>query len=151
MSGYVPAALRRLVAERAEWLCEYCLLHERETFLGCQVEHIISVKHGGATVENNLAYACVFCNRAKGTDIGALSPKTRNLTRLFNPRTDRWSEHFLIDGPNIVVLTEIGLATAAILHFNITDRILERQSLIRANRFPSTEALRRVTVSEKRT
>jgi len=149
MSEYVPVALRRLVAERAEWLCEYCLLHERDTFLGCQVEHIISVKHGGGTVEDNLAYACVFCNRAKGTDIGALSPKTGKLTRLFNPRADRWSEHFLIDGPNIVGFTEIGLATAAILQFNIVDRILERQSLIRANRFPSVEALRRIGVSEK--
>ena len=41
MSGYVSARLRRLVAERADWLCEYCLIRDRDTFLGCQIEHII--------------------------------------------------------------------------------------------------------------
>jgi hypothetical protein len=34
--------LRRLVATRAEHLCEYCLIHEEDTFLGCEVDHIIS-------------------------------------------------------------------------------------------------------------
>ena len=50
MSSYVPPGLRRLVRSRAEDLCEYCLIHEEDTFLGCQLEHIISEKHGGETV-----------------------------------------------------------------------------------------------------
>ncbi len=94
MSSYVSANLRRLVAERALDLCEYCLLHEQDTFLGCQVEHIISEKHGGQTVESNLALACVFCNRFKGSDIATISQDTGGLCRLFNPRIDRWAEHF---------------------------------------------------------
>jgi len=93
MSSYVSAALRRLVAERAGRICEYCLIHEDDTFFGCQVEHIISEKHGGPTAEDNLAWACVFCNRYKGTDIASIS-STGKLSRLFNPRLDRWSEHF---------------------------------------------------------
>ena len=72
MSSYVSAALRRLVAERAAYLCEYCLLHEEDTFFGCEVDHIISEKHGGPTVAENLAYACAFCNRAKGSDVGSI-------------------------------------------------------------------------------
>lgn len=68
MSSYVSAALRRLVAVRADALCEYCLMHEDDAVFGCEFDHIISEKHGGATDAENLAYACAFCNRAKGSD-----------------------------------------------------------------------------------
>jgi hypothetical protein len=46
MSSYINAALRRLVATRAEGLCEYCLINEEDAFFGCEVDHIISEKHG---------------------------------------------------------------------------------------------------------
>ena len=93
MSGYMPAHLRRLVAERAGDICEYCLIHRDDTFFGCEIEHIISEKHGGATSEENLAFACMTCNRLKGSDIASISKRTGQLTRLFNPRTDRWREN----------------------------------------------------------
>lgn len=48
MSSYVSAALRRVVAARADFLCEYCLIHEDDTVFGCEVDHTISTKHGGA-------------------------------------------------------------------------------------------------------
>ena len=73
MSGHVPAHLREAVARRAQRLCEYCLIHEDDTFFGCEVEHVISRKHGGLTVEDNLAYACAVCNRHKGSDISSLT------------------------------------------------------------------------------
>jgi hypothetical protein len=50
---HVPADLRRLVAVRAEQLCEYCRIHEDDTFFGCEVDHIISEKHRGLTVADN--------------------------------------------------------------------------------------------------
>jgi hypothetical protein len=81
MSSYVSAALRRLVALRADFLCEYCLVHEDDTVFGCEVDHIISEKHGGATEAENLAYACAFCNRAKGSDIGSIVPGTGDFVR----------------------------------------------------------------------
>ena len=87
MTSYVASALRKLVADRAERLCEYCLIQEDDTFFGCEIEHVIAQKHGGATTPDNLAYACAFCNRAKGTDIASLSLRG-DLVRLFNPRTD---------------------------------------------------------------
>ena len=68
MSGYVPAHLRRLVTERANRVCEYCLIHRDDTFFGCEIEHVISEKHGGLTTPENLALACMTCNRLKGTD-----------------------------------------------------------------------------------
>jgi hypothetical protein len=102
MTSYVAAALRRLVAARAGGVCEYCLLHEDDTFFGCQVEHVIAEKHGGATTADNLAYACVFCNQYKGTDIASLS-EAEQLTRLYNPRTDRWADHFRLDQDGITI------------------------------------------------
>ena len=98
MSSYVSTALRRLVDARADALCEYCLVHEDDTVFGCEVDHIISEKHGGATEAENLAYACAFCNRAKGSDIGSIVQGTGTYVRFFHPRIDRWAEHFTLDG-----------------------------------------------------
>lgn len=89
MPSYISEELRRLVVLRAEHLCEYCLIHEADTFYGCQVDHIISLKHGGPTEADNLAYACAFCNRQKGSDIGCIERRTGVFTRFFNPRIDR--------------------------------------------------------------
>jgi 5-methylcytosine-specific restriction endonuclease McrA len=49
MSSYVSAELRRIVRDRAGGVCEYCLIHERDTYLGNEVDHIIAEEHGGPT------------------------------------------------------------------------------------------------------
>jgi HNH endonuclease len=141
MTSYVSTELRRLVAERAASLCEYCLIHESDTFLGCQVDHVISEKHGGTTQADNLAYACTFCNRAKGTDIGSLTSGSDNFVRFFNPRRDRWIDHFELVGVEIRAITDIGRATVRILEFNRPDRLRERQALVLVGRYPSLRAL----------
>ncbi|MSU49330.1 MAG: HNH endonuclease [Opitutus sp.] len=56
MASEVSERLRQQVAERAYHVCEYCLLHEDDTFWGCQVDHIISRKHKGSTEFTNLAF-----------------------------------------------------------------------------------------------
>ncbi len=127
ISNTIGESLRRLISTRADRLCEYCLIHEDDTFFGCEVDHIISLKHGGATQENNLAYACVFCNRHKGTDIGSILSETGEFIRFFNPRQDKWSDHFRLEGSFLRPLTEIGTVTASILRFNAGERILERE------------------------
>jgi hypothetical protein len=136
--------LRRLVVSRAEELCEYCLIGEEDTFYGCEVDHIISEKHGGATQEDNLAYACVFCNQAKGSDVGSIHWDSGEFVRFFNPRTDRWADHFVLVGSRIEEATRIGAVTARILAFNSNERLLERQTLQEMNRYPSNAALRRM-------
>jgi len=138
MSDRIGEEVRALVVTRAEQRCEYCLIHENDTFLGCEVDHIISLKHAGTNDPANLAFACVFCNRHKGTDIASIYPPTGELVRLFNPREDRWPDHFRIEGAQIVPLTKIGELTARILGFNVSDRILERQALLSSARYPRT-------------
>jgi HNH endonuclease len=144
MSSYVSAALRRLVAQRADHLCEYCLIHEDDTFFSCEVDHIISEKHGGTTREDNLAYACTFCNRFKGTDVGSVIWQTGKFSRFFNPRADQWADHFALDGVRIVPRTEIGEVTVRILGLNDDDRILERETLWAIGRYPSAAARERI-------
>ena len=138
---YVSVALRLLVRTRAKSLCEYCLIREEDTYFGCQVDHIISEKHGGSTHENNLAYACSYCNRNKGSDIGSIAWETHQFCRFFNPRTDRWTDHFRLDGVRIDPLTQIGEVTARILDFNHIDRLIERRVLAVLGYYPSSTAL----------
>ena len=141
-SSYVGVELRRLVASRADRLCEYCLIHEDDTYFGCEVDHIISEKHGGPTDAANLAYACLACNRHKGSDIGSITA-TGEFRRFFNPRTDRWGNHFRLDGSAILPRDEIGEITARIFQLNHEDRLMERQALGQSDRYPTTAALRR--------
>jgi HNH endonuclease len=112
---YISAELRKLVRERARECREYCLIHQDDAYFGCEVDHIVSEKHGGKTEANNLAYACLFRNRYKGSDLGSLAGK--NLVRFFNPRTDNWSDHFYIEGAYIRFLTTIGEVTERISAF----------------------------------
>ena len=73
MTRWISTELRQIIADRAKQSCEYCLIAEAHTFYGCEVDHIISFKHGGSSDADNLAYACALCNRAKGSDVGSIS------------------------------------------------------------------------------
>lgn len=130
MTTYVPPALRRAIRGRAGGRCEYCQYPEEMSFLAFEAEHIIAEKHGGATTANNLAIACPYCSRFKGTDVRSLDPETGQLTAFLNARTQRSDEHFRLDYARIVPLTPEGRVTVAILQLNHPDRILERQHLI---------------------
>jgi hypothetical protein len=140
MSSYVGPELRRLVRSRAAGVCEYCLIHEDDTVLGNEVDHIISEKHGGPTVEDNLAFTCRPCNRSKGSDIASIVDAGDDVIRLFNPRRDKWNEHFVLIGFEILGKTPIGKATARLLGFNEAARLQERRVLIDSGRFPSDVA-----------
>ncbi|MBI1996477.1 MAG: HNH endonuclease [Deltaproteobacteria bacterium] len=144
MSSYINAALRQLVATRADYLCEYCLIHEEDSFFGCEVDHIISEKHGGQTEAENLAYACAFCNRSKGSDVGSLVQRTGAFVRFFNPRTDRWADHFALDRVTIIALSDVGEVTARILDLNNSERLFERQALQVIGKYPSASAAARL-------
>lgn len=129
---YIPAELRELVVVRAEGRCEYCWVHQDHVPLSHQADHLIALKHGGQTTEDNLALACVDCNRYKGSDLTSIDPQTNTVVALFNPRQHVWSEHFVLMGARIDGLTPVGRATAALLRFNDRARILQRRLLINA-------------------
>ena len=124
------------MARRAGFRCEYCLLHEEDSFFPHQVDHIVSRKHGGESVEENLAYSCMRCNAWKGSDLGSLHPSTGELIRFFHPRRQRWSDHFRLAGPILEPLTPEATVTARVLRLNLDKRVAERRLLIALGRYP---------------
>lgn len=135
MSERVSAVLRRLVIDRAGGCCEYCGLPDDVLRLPHEPDHIIATQHGGATTSENLAYTCFRCNRFKGPNLASLDPATGAITRLFHPRNDLWTDHFRWNWAEIVPLTTIARATAALLRPNDTERVALRAGLMKHARF----------------
>jgi hypothetical protein len=130
------ASLRREVRERAGERCEYCLLAELQAVPPHEPDHLIALKHGGQTLSANLALACFVYNRFKGSDIASIDAVTSELVGLFNPRTQRWFEHFRLDGAYIVPLTAVGRVTEKLLRFNLPYRVEVRARLIELGKYP---------------
>jgi len=103
-----------------------------------EADHIIAEKHRGKTTLENLAWACVICNRNKGPDISSIDPLHDTVVALFNPRKHQWKRHFRLNGPRIEPLTASGRATEFLLQFNIPERIEQRLALISNGRYPQT-------------
>jgi hypothetical protein len=135
-SPRISPALRKEVRERAKGCCEYCLLPEAQAFFPHEPDHIIAAKHGGETTTGNLALACFDCNRFKGSDIASIDPESRDLTPIFNPRTEAWVEHFSIRDGVINPLTATGRVTESVLRFNLQRRIEIREILGSIGRYP---------------
>ncbi len=85
----------------------------------------------------NLALACFDCNRFKGSDIASVDPITGELVALFNPRTQRWANHFGLRGGVIVPLTAVGRVTEKLLQLNLGSRVEVRERLVAINAYPS--------------
>ena len=135
MASDVSEQLRAEVGRRAGQRCEYCLIHEDDAGFPHQVDHIVSGKHGGPSASDNLAYACVVCNRKKGSDIASIDPRSGENVRLFDPRRDRWADHFRLEGALIEPISNVGCATARLLRFNAPERISERRLLQSLGRY----------------
>ena len=114
----IPPRLRRLVIQRADDRCEYCGLSQVGQEAQFHLDHIIPVTAGGGTAENNLALACVSCSLRKGARQACLDPNTRESFPIFNPRRERWNDHFRWEGVLIVGKTPAGRATVSALLMN---------------------------------
>lgn len=134
----ISRKIRAKVANRAGHRCEYCLIGSDDVFLPHEIDHIISLKHGGDHHKPNFAYACFACNRSKGSDIASIVPPD-TVVRLFNPRKDAWDNHFELEGAEFIARSDIGRATISLLKLNHPDRILERRELIVLERYPAPE------------
>jgi hypothetical protein len=81
----------------------------------------------------NCALACVLCNQHKGSDLASIDPLTQQITPLFNPRQQRWTEHFsLAEDGTLVYSTPAGRTTIQLLQLNLPERIEERKLLQQA-------------------
>ena len=117
---HIPESLRKKVAETAEYRCGYCQTSQEFTAMPMHLEHIVPLADGGDSQETNLWLACPLCNGFKGIQTHGIDPETEIKTPLFNPRQQRWNEHFEWGegGVQIVGTTACGRATVIALKLN---------------------------------
>ena len=135
------ARLKQLVFQRAKGCCEYCRSQVEFCPDPFSVEHIIPRILGGLFAWLNLALSCQGCNNHKFTCIAAIDVVTGEMTRLFHPRQDRWSEHFAWneDGSLLVGLTPIGRVTIERLRLNRPGVVNLRRMLYANNQHPPAD------------
>jgi hypothetical protein len=131
-------SLYAAVAQRAGHRCEYCHAPEVIFNLPFEVEHIIPKSQNGSDDHANLALACRACNLHKSDHQSGSDEKTNEIVRLFNPRGDRWDEHFRV-GPEdgaIYGLTSIGRVTVTCLRMNHDLQRVARRAWMQLNLYP---------------
>jgi hypothetical protein len=133
------SALAAAVRTRAGDRCEYCRMHQSLQGATFHVEHIVPASQQGSSSLDNLAWCCPSCNLYKSDRVMALDPKTGQLTPLFHPRRDQWTEHFAWSGYTLVGRTPAGRGTIALLNLNSERRLAIRRAEERFKLFPPAE------------
>ena len=130
--------LRKMVCDRALDCCEYCQMQGILSHDPFSAEHILPIAKGGIDDLVNLAWACLGCNLYKSTTTHVIDLVTGNLVPLYNPRTEKWSEHFewIEDYSLILGKTAIGRATITRLRLNRIGLINLRKILLTAGKHP---------------
>lgn len=120
-----------LIHERANRCCEYCKFPLKYSHDSFHFEHILPLQLGGTYELLNLALACDGCNSFKWIHIEGMDSFTGLKSPLFNPRKDKWSEHFIwIDDFTIIQgITPQGRATVDLLKMNRTGLVNVRKAL----------------------
>jgi hypothetical protein len=120
MPDAISKALRERIAAEAGHRCGYCLTDQAVSGAQMHIEHLTPRACGGASEPANLWLSCAWCNSYKGTQTAAIDPDTGDLVSLFNPREQRWSDHFAWTdgGVRILGLTPTGRATVEALRLN---------------------------------
>jgi hypothetical protein len=116
----ISSAVKRQVAARANYCCEYCKTQERLIGMPLVVDHIIPTSVGGDSNLNNLAAACYRCNEFKGAKTSGLDPFSGEDAALFHPRIQLWTEHFFWTEQGLYIRgkTSIGRTTVEMLQLN---------------------------------
>ena len=76
-----------------------------------------------------LALACLRCNLRKSPNLTGIDPITGEIVPLFDPRRDRWPDHFRVRGPVVEGITAIGRTTVRVFSMNDARRIERRELL----------------------
>ena len=77
------------------------------------------------------------CNSFKGPNVAALDPQTGDATKLYNPRQQRWHDHFQITpGATLAGISPEGRATIAVLRINEESRVKQRRMAMTLDEYP---------------
>jgi hypothetical protein len=129
----VSEHLRNHIRELAENRCGYCLVSAIHVYAPMEIDHLQPTAEGGTDNEENLWLACPRCNNYKSDQTTAIDPDTTERVALFNPRLQKWREHFKWNEDNpaqILGLTPCGKATIIALKLNNDDNLRFRQLLV---------------------
>jgi hypothetical protein len=127
----ISESLRDAVVQRAGNRCEYCLLSQEFQVATFPVDHVLPVFLSGPTTLENLALACPRCNSRKWKHVEAVD-NAGQLVPLFNPRTQKWLDHFrwsVADSILVESLSPIGSATLLCLDLNSSQHLAIRSLL----------------------
>ncbi|MBN2391012.1 MAG: HNH endonuclease [Anaerolineae bacterium] len=138
---HIPRSLRRKVAAAAQHRCGYCQTEQRVSGAQMHIDHLTPLAHGGTSDESNLWLACAWCNSFKGDATHAVDPKSGQRAPLFNPRIQRWGEHFSWSDnfTRVVGLTPTGRATVQALQMNNEFIVTARRYWVQAGWRPAVE------------
>jgi len=125
------------VAHRAGYRCEYCRAPEAAFNFAFEVEHIQPKSQRGENDASNLALGCRSCNQFKSDSTSGIDPISAEATRLYNPRADRWDDHFIASADGTIAgRTPTGRATIDCLKINSTRQVAARKLWIVLGIFP---------------
>ena len=126
------------VATRAARRCEYCRAPEHVFNFAFEVEHIQPRAAGGGDGLDNLALSCASCNSHKAAATSARDEDSGQISALFHPRQDRWSDHFRYDSEVGLVqgITPIGRVTVTRLKLNSEFQLRARHQWMQLKTYP---------------
>jgi hypothetical protein len=139
----VSDEVRARVRAQADDRCGYCHSPQRYVLGLLEIDHIIPQAQGGTDDEDNLWLSCRMCNSFKGAQTHGLDPITGRRVSLFNPRRQRWTEHFRWseDSTRVIGLTDCGRATVLALQINNVIAVMVRREWVTAGWHPPAEDL----------
>ncbi|MBV8140009.1 MAG: HNH endonuclease [Deltaproteobacteria bacterium] len=129
---------RKTVESRAGRRCEYCRAPQPATGIRYHLDHVIPESRGGTDDVGNLALACPTCNFHKSDHLSGADEQGSDAAPLFNPRKDRWDDHFEFD-PRILQLrgkTAKGSGTVNRLQMNHPVQIEARRHWVELKIYP---------------
>jgi hypothetical protein len=135
---HIPTEVDRRVRSAARNRCGYCLSPQHLVMARLEVEHIVPRARGGSDDEDNLWLGCPICNGHKSDKSEGVDPQTGATVALFNPRTQKWTEHFrwTDDGIHIVGLTPIGREVLVLRLSDDPDALVVRSYWVQAGWHP---------------
>jgi len=128
--AYISEKVKEKVHKRAHACCEYCQSSDELATHRFYIEHVIPVSKGGDNEVSNLALGCPGCNNHKYNKLTGIDAFDNTEVKLFNPRKQKWTDHFIWDESfiKIVGLTPAGRATIDALKLNRPRLITRRKA-----------------------
>lgn len=110
----ISKGLDAKIRKQAKNRCGYCLAPQKLLSYKLEIEHIFPKGKGGSDKEENLWLACRQCNLSKGTKTDGFDSITSKRSKLFNPREQVWSEHFVWSDDKTLIIGKTPSGRAAV-------------------------------------